>query len=233
MDSQETCKAAIYHFTDKSEKRPGIYLKELQRLRDFASSLGYAGCDEYVDMTLTLQDQVKKKELLSSITDYRSLILRDFYHLRKNTGACMEGLVWLSRSGIQVHSIEDGSFLFMEAPFSNPLRAAVYYCGLGIVGHSSELQFDIMEMFIRAKTNWTLVDSYADLSGNKIDGSQVEMQKLIQNRDKYDIILVQSFNDIHWRTAKFCKVRNRLQKDIYSMHNEIYLKYEREVDYGK
>ncbi len=229
MDSRKNHKAAIYHFTDKSEKRPVVYKKELQRLRIFAESCGYDDYDEYVDMSLKKKDQSHKQELLSSASEYKCLILRDFYHLRKNTRACMEDLVRLSTSGIQVKTIEDGSFSFEEAPFSSSLRVAIYYCGLEIVGHSIELQLEVMEMFIREKTNWVLIDKYADLSGNRNDGNQTEMQNLIKNRDKYDVILVQSFNDIHWRTAKFCKTRHELQKDIYSMHDEIFLPYGKEI----
>ena len=70
-----------------------------------------------------------------------------------------------------------------------------------------------------------IIDEYADTSGNKKDGNQKQLQELIKNHDKYDLILVQSFNDIHWRTAKFCKVRHQIQRDIYSMHEEMYLKY--------
>ena len=231
MSSRDKKKAAIYHFTDKSEKRPVVYRKELQRLRKFTESCGFDDYDEYVDMSLRKKDQTKKRELLSDIDDYSCLVLRDFYHLCKNTGACMEELVRLSKSGITVKTIEDGNFTFTEAPFSLPLRVVVYYCGLEIVGHSVELQMAVMRMFIKEKTNWTLIDSYADISGNRKDGSQVEILKLMQNQDNYDVILVQSFNDIHWRTAMFCKNRHKLKKDIYSMHEEVFLPYGKEIQH--
>lgn len=219
--------AVIYHFTDGSEKRPIVYQKELKRLQDFASVRGYPKADVYVDKTLRKCDQKQLEEVWSKIDLYKCLILKDFYHLRKNTGACMSNLVELSRKNIDIFTIEDGNFKFTPAPFSKPLKIAIYYCGLEIIGHSLELQYDIMDLFIRTKTKWTLIDRYADLSGNKIDGSQVEMKKLIFNRNKYDLILVQCFNDIHWRSSKFCKIRHQIQKDIYSMQEDIYLHYDK------
>ena len=44
------------------------------------------------------------------------------------------------------------------------------------------------------------------------------------------MVLCKDLNTIHWRTAKFCKRRNELQLDIYSM-KEGYLKYERRDSY--
>ena len=50
----------------------------------------------------------------------------------------------------------------------------------------------------------------------------------VGDKDQYDVVLVRSFGDIHWRTSKFCKIRHLVQKGIYSMHDEIYLPYEME-----
>lgn len=219
-------KAAIYHFTDGSTHRPSIYQKEIERIKQFAISIGYTDADVYLDKTLKKIDQLQLQILMSKAKDYQALILKDFYHLRKNTGAFMSDLISLSTSGVNIYTIEDGSFLMKSAPFEQHLKVAIYYCGLEISGRSIELQYQIMEYFIKAYTQWRLMGKYADISGNRIDGNQKQLQELIKNRDAYDIILVQSFNDIHWRTAKFCKIRHQIQKDIYSMHEDMYLKYE-------
>ena len=222
-------KAAIYHFTDGGSKRPIVYEKELNRVREYAASIG---CDEvsvYLDKTLKKSEQHQLDKMLQEISQYDALVMKDFYHLRRNTGAFMNDLIALGKVGVDIYSIEDGSFPLDTAPFNEPLRVAVYYCGLEIIDRSLELQFEIMDYFIQTQTRWVLVDKYADMEGNKKDGSQKEMQRLIANRDKYDLIMVQSFNDIHWRTAKFCKIRHQLKKDIYSMHDDLYLKYESEV----
>ena len=219
-------KAAIYHFTDGGSIRPIVYEKEIDRIRKFASDIGFDDTDLYLDKSLRKKDQLQLQALLQDVGNYNALIMKDFYHLRKNTGAFMNDLIALGSKGVNIYTIEDGNFLLEKAPFEQPLRVAIYYCGLEIVGRSIELQLEIMKYFIQTYTNWKLIDEYADTSGNRVDGNQKELHKLIQNRDKYDIVLVQSFNDIHWRTAKFCKVRHQIQKDIYSMHEDMYLKYE-------
>ena len=219
-------KAAIYHFTDGGSIRPIVYEKEIDRIRKFASDIGFDDTDLYLDKSLRKKDQLQLQALLQDVGNYNALIMKDFYHLRKNTGAFMNDLIALGSKGVNIYTIEDGNFLLEKAPFEQPLRVAIYYCGLEIVERSIELQFEIMKYFIQTYTNWKLIDEYADTSGNRVDGNQKELHKLIQNRDKYDIVLVQSFNDIHWRTAKFCKVRHQIQKDIYSMHEDMYLKYE-------
>ena len=225
-------KAAIYHFTDGGSIRPIIYEKEVNRIKKFATDIGFADTDLYLDKSLRKVDQLQLQKLLQGIDDYEALIMKDFYHLRKNTGAFMADLLTLARKGVNVYTIEDGNFQMEVAPFDKPLRVAIYYCGLEVVGRSIELQYEIMEYFIKYYTKWQLIDKYADTSGNKVDGNQKELQNLIQNRDKYDMVLVQSFNDIHWRTAKFCKVRHQLQLDIYSMHENMCLPYKEEVIYG-
>lgn len=222
-------RAAIYHFTNGSANRPIIYLKELERIKQYATIVGYPDAEVYLDKSLRKKEQIQLQKLLFEMNNYQALIMKDFYHLRKNTGAIMSDLIALGSRGVNVYTLEDGNFKLEQAPFEQSLRVAIYYCGLEIVGRSIELQFQIMEYFIQVCTKWKLIDEYADISGNKLDGNQLQLQELITNRDKYDIILVQSFNDIHWRTAKFCKVRHQIQKDIYSMHEEMYLRYEREV----
>lgn len=221
-------KAAVYHFTNVSERRPSIYKKELERLKGFAHDIGFQEVDVFVDKTLRKCDQMQLEKLMEEVHAYKALILKDFYHLRKNTGTCMPELMRLSKAGIEIHTLEDGSFSFEKPPVDQNLKTAIYYCGLEIVGHTQELQYAIMDLFIKEKTDWNVVRRYADMKGNKCDGNQKELQELIRDKDQYDIILVQSFDDINGRTSKFCKIRHLLQKGIYSMHDEIYLPYEME-----
>ena len=222
----EEGKAAIYHFTDGSQKRPIIYRKELERLKGFAHNVGYNDLDIFVDKTLCKCNQEQLECLMENVDKYEALIFKDFYHLRKNTGICMSELMHLSMNGIEIHTLEDGGFRFTEPPFDRKLNVAIYYCGLELTGRSLELQYAIMDLFIKDKTNWNLICRYADMEGNTVDGNQKELQRLIRNKNQYDMILVRSFVDVHWRTSKFCKIRHLLQKGIYSMHDEIYLPYE-------
>lgn len=221
-------RAAVYHFTDGSKIRPVVVRKEIERIREFACKYGFHDADVFLDDTLCKQAQIQRQELMENISSYDALFLKDFYHLRKSAGICMSELACLAKGGVKVCTLEDGCFQFVAAPFMQNLKTAAYYCGLEIKGHSSELQFDIMNSFISNKTNWKLTGCYADLTGNKVDGNQAELGRLIKDSSRYDIILVQSFGHIHWRTSKFCKMRHLLKKGIYSMHEEIYVPYEKE-----
>lgn len=219
-------KAAIYHFTDGGNIRPIVYQKELARIKEFAVSIGYPDVEIYLDNSLIKKEQAQLRKMLGEIEQYETLIMKDFYHLRKNTGAFMSELIGLAKKNVSIKTIEDGSFRMEDIPFNKPLRVAIYYCGLEIVGRSIELQFEIMEYFIKKYTKWTLKGKYADTKGNKKDGNQKNLQELISHKSEYDIVLVQSFCDVHWRTAKFCKMRHLMQLDIFSMHEDMYLKYE-------
>lgn len=215
-------RAAIYHFTDGSKIRPVVVRKEIERIKEFTCKAGFHDVDVFVDDVLWKNKQVMRQQLIEKIFVYEALFLKDFYHLRKNTDICMSELVRLAEGGVMC-TIEDGKFQFITAPFMQNLKVAAYYCGLEITGHSTELQFEIMDSFIANKTKWKLTGRFADLSGNKVDGNQTEINRLIQESNGYDIVLVQSFGHIHWRTSRFCKVRHLLKKGIYSMHEEIYL----------
>jgi len=221
-------KAAIYHFTNGSDIRPIVHLKELEKLKKYANKRGYEDIDVYVDKTITKHEQDQLKELMDNIGDYDVLIMKDFYHLRKNTGICISELLNINKQGVDILTIRDGRFDFEEAPFDKELNVAIYYCGLEIVGHSVDLQYEIMELFIKTKTKWKLIDKYCDVNGNRSNANQKEQKRLIKNKNKYDVLLVQSFNSVHWRTGRFCVIRNQLELDIYSMQEDVFLPYRKE-----
>ena len=87
---------------------------------------------------------------------------------------------------------------------------------------------DILTLYSNKKTKWSVVDQYFDESLHQNDGEQKQLMELIKNRDKYNLLLVHNMNDIHWRTANFCKVREQLQIDIYSLQ-EGFLAYRRSL----
>lgn len=221
-------RAAIYHCTDVSSKRPVVYQKELERIKGLASSMGYQDAVVYLDKSIKKKEQVQAVRLWEDISGYEALLMKDFSHLEKNTGEFISSLTRLARMGVKLYTVEDGSYAFEPPPFGKPLKAAAYYCAVGAAGYSAGLHFDVMDYFVRTHTKWELSGRYADMSGNIKDGSQGHLQELISDRNQYGIVLVQSFMDIHWRTAKFCTFRNQLQADIYSMHENLFLCYRKE-----
>ncbi len=233
-------KVAIYHFTDDSGKRPIINEKQMVILRRFASGYGTI-MKEYLDKSLKKCEQKQKQELMEEIADYDVLVTKDFYHIAVNTGACISLMQKFLTMGIKTYSIEDGKFTFSDTPFDRELNIAIYHAkyedntpsaqmqkkGNSITAHT---QVDVLRLFAKKKTNWKVVDAYIDEAKGQSDDKQKNLLKLIENRKKYDLVLCKDFNTIHWRTAKFCKRRNELKLDIYSM-KEGYLKYERRDSY--
>ena len=222
-------KAAIYHFTNKSNQRPKIYKEQLKTLCKYAESVGFKVVDVFCDKSLRMYERTEFERLLSSSEQYDALITKDFYHIAKNTGKCMEIMKELLEKGLTVCSFENGVFTLEIAPFEKFLRAVTYTSHFGSENEMREVipvRNDIFNLFISKKTNWTVIDQYYDKSIRQRDCEQVQMKELISNRDKYDVLLVHNMNDIHWRTANFCKIREQLQLDIYSLQ-EGFLKYRR------
>ena len=220
-------KAAIYHFTDESKQRPKIYRDQLKILEDYADSVGFEVADVYCDMSLKRFERSEFDRFLANSEQYDALITKDFYHIAKNTGKCLSIMQTLRDNGLQIYSIENGIFTWEEAPFDKTLRVATYTCQFGTVNEMKEVipvRNDILTLFTEKKTNWTVIDQYYDKSLHQRDGEQVNIMNLIKNRDKYDLLLVHNLNDIHWRTANFCKIRDQLQLDIFSLQ-EGFLKY--------
>lgn len=223
--------AAIYHFTDGSEKRPIVNQKQLNMLEQFAISQGFSVGEIYCDKSLLKCEQSEFDRFMADIDKYDVLVTKDFYHISKNTMKCMSVMKNLRDKGIQIHSIENGSFSWEEAPFNKPLRVATYCCRFGTPNEMKQIipvHNDILKLFADKKTQWTVIDQYFDESERQNDGEQIQLMELIKNKDNYDLLLVHNLNDVHWRTANFCKVREQLHLDIYSLQ-EGFLKYNKEM----
>lgn len=223
--------AAIYHFTDGSEKRPIVNQKQLNMLEQFAISQGFSVGEIYCDKSLLKCEQSEFDRFMADIDRYDVLITKDFYHISKNTMKCMSVMKDLRDKGIQIHSIENGSFSWEEAPFDKPLRVATYCCRFGTPNEMKQIipvHNDILKLFADKKTQWTVIDQYFDESERQNDGEQIKLMELIKNKDNYDLLLVHNLNDVHWRTATFCKVREQLSLNIYSLQ-EGFLKYNKEM----
>lgn len=221
--------AAIYHFTDESEKRPKIYMDQLNKLEEYAVSLGFTVIEIFCDKSLLRCEHPEFDRFLSSCEQFDILITKDFYHISKNTMKCMSVMKELLNKGIKIYTLENGNFTWAEASFDKKLRVATYNCRFGTPNELKQIipvQNDILSLFIKKKTNWLIVDQYFDESEHQLDGEQVQLIKLIQNKNKYDLVVVHNLNDIHWRTANFCKVREQLQLDVYSLQEGL-LKYTR------
>ena len=222
-------KVCIYHFSNASQ-RPIVNQKQMNLLQDFASSIGEVE-KIYLDFTLKQSEQIQRQQMIEEISAYDILVMKDFYHLARNTGVCIELLQEFSLQGVKTITMEDGSFSFQDAPFDRKLKICVYHSKYKEDGDRTiETQINIFKTFVSNKTNWKIVDVFVDEANSQSDSVQTEIFKVIKNKEKYDLLLIKDFNSLHWRTAKFCHRRNELQLPIYSL-KEGYLLYEKESDF--
>lgn len=220
---------AIYHFTNKSEKRPIYCEKQIEELKRFAENINIMVSDVYLDRSLLVEEQTEFERFMTSCGGYEALVTKDFYHISKNTGMCMNILKSLLDKGVKTYSIENGSFTFAEPPTDKPLRVATYTYSKPNVRDAKNLisvQKEIYELFIKKKTNWTLIEQYSDICQTQNDREQVELMRMLSEKDSFDILLVTNLCDVHWRTARFCKIREALGKGIYSLQDG-FLEYRR------
>lgn len=220
---------AIYHFTDRSDKRPVVCEKQIEELRKFAESLNIEVEEVYLDKSLLVEEQVEFERFMSECEQYSALITKDFYHISKNTRACMSLLKILRDKGVTTYSIENGSFSFGETPFDKPLRVATYTHSKPNVRDAENhisVQQDIYSLFVKRKTSWTLVEQYSDICSLQNDNEQIALRQLLSKKNSFDILLVTNLCDMHWRTARFCKLRELLGKDIYSLQDGL-------LEYGR
>ena len=223
-------KVCIYHFSNANQ-RPIVNQKQMDLLQDFASSIGEVE-KIYLDFTLKQSEQIQRQQMIEEISAYDILVMKDFYHLARNTGVCIELLQEFSLQGVKTITMEDGSFSFQDAPLDRKLKICVYHSKYKEdVDRTIETQRKIFKTFVSHKTNWEIVDVFVDEANSQSDSVQTEIFKVIENakQGKYDLLLIKDFNTFHWRTAKFCHRRNELQLPIYSL-KEGYLLYEKESD---
>lgn len=224
-------KAAIYHFTNESSHRPKIYRDQLKALEEYAVSVGLGVADVFCDMSLKRYERTEFDRFLSCCGQYDALVTKDFYHIAKNTGKCLGVMKQLWEKGLQIYTIDNGVFIWEDAPLDKPLRVATYTSHFGTPNEMKEVipvKNEIFTLFSDKKTAWTVKDQYYDESLHQKDGEQIQLQELLEHKDRYDLLLVHNLNDVHWRTANFCKIREQLHMDIYSLQ-EGFLKYRRNI----
>jgi len=224
-------KAAIYHFTDKGIQRPGVCRNQLQALKAFALSKGFDVEEVFCDTSILRHERVEFDRFLSFCEDFDALIVKDFRHINKNTGQCVEVLQELLNKGIVVLTMENGIIRFEEEPLGRPLRVATYNSRFGTPSELKQIvpvQNEVLRLFTSKKTAWKVIDQYFDETEHQANGEQKNLENLINNRERYDLLLVHTLNDIHWRTSNFFRIRERLKLDIYSLQDG-YLKYTQEA----
>ena len=121
-------KAAIYHFTNESKQRPKIYRDQLEALKAYAESVGLDVADIYCDMSLKRSERTEFDRLLANADQYEALVTKDFYHIAKNTGKCLDVMQQLRDKGLQIYSIPATCRILFDDSWNNQNLRSAHKC---------------------------------------------------------------------------------------------------------
>ncbi|WP_026495414.1 recombinase family protein [Butyrivibrio sp. WCD3002] len=221
-------RAAIYHFTD------GLRLKsicdnEIARIKEYAASKGYDDVDVFCDVRTSREEHEVLDELIQKRNQYSAVFARDYFHYNKYILKVKEMLRMFDEDDIHVYTKDDLPLSFSSnAPFSENLNVISYCCHWTKHSDPNDLKLknDILRHFVKNETNWNLLTQISEEERKGHAGIQPGLSHLLEMKDSYHIILVDSISSIHWRTHNFCEKRGLLEKDIFSLR-EGFIKFER------
>lgn len=220
ISSSATDSVAIYHFSDSNFKKPIIFEKEIDELYTYAAhQKGWAVSGVYIDYTLCKSKQHEHQRFLKDCQKYNVLLTKDFYHINDKMGPFLNEAIYLTQEKeIQFHSLIDGRFKMADDKYllSLPLKAAIYDNDTYSPEEQS-LKIEVFQMFIKYKTNWTLTDVFMEKNRATCNDEYQMLESLIQHKEYFDLVLVDSFSKINYRVSMFFKKRNLLKKTIYSL----------------
>ena len=217
-ESKDLQRTVVYHFTDGSEKRPCIVEKDIDSIYKYLDShKNWNPVALYLDKTLVKTNQMQYQQLRKRFDRYDILLTKDFYHIQTKTVTFWKHIQQLLSERICIHSVIDGNLDYFYDPqwLLKDLKVAIYYRSSEAAG-ASDLRAETLNMFVSMKTQWNVQKVYAD-QRTKYSDKQTELESLLLEASQYDLILVDSFVSIHFRTAKLMKTKKKLNKPIYSM----------------
>ena len=224
--------AAIYHYSCGNNIHAGYTLNRIKAVEDYAISLGYSVEKIYRDETRIRKNQLELAKFMNDCKRYNALFIRSLKHLNPTSMACISTINKLINMGIIVYTLKDGIFTKENDITKNQLKIATYYnvscASLKNPDPIIKIQNEILDLFVKKKTNWTIIDHYADISVRQNKLEQPYFDALIKNKHLYDLVLVHNIADIHERTETFAHMRHALGLDIYSL-NQGLLKYRKEL----
>lgn len=213
----ESSQLTIYHYSIKPEARTCVALNDVDDLYEYASQ-HYNGWE--AALFLDLSDSRRKYiERLTELTD-GVVLVKSYFHIKRHTSAFLKMIKNFVNNGVTVISAteekititneEDGMLL------SKTLKVAVYERFTSKYEEETRnIQLEKLRIFVACKASkWSVSDIYIDELNSK---QRTELYRLIADRGKYDIVLIDTFGKMADTINCFTDFLGKINKPLYSL----------------
>lgn len=220
-------RVAVYHNTGTKTSRVGIVEWDIDQLYDFISKhiqWEYQGL--YLDFGLTKSRQPQYTAVQNDMQMYDILLAKSCFHIQAKTSTFWSHVMQFHNHNIRLETVVDGSINLRrpQTEFVKDYKVAIYH-KQSDRKNGTCLRVEVLESFVTLKTCWSVEEIYIDRD-DRYGNEQAELERLISEADMYDLIVVDDFATIHFRTIKFMKFAKVLQKPIFSIKEGGIYKYE-------
>lgn len=226
-DEAKKNRVAVYHNTGTKTSRVGIVEWDVDQLYDFISKHIQWKCQGlYLDFGLTKSKQPQYVAVQNDMQLYDILLAKSCFHIQAKTSTFWSHVMQFHNHNIRLETLVDGSIKLRRphTEFSEDYKIAIYH-KQSDKDSGKCLRVEVLESFVTLKTCWSVEEIYIDRD-DRYGNEQPELDRLISEADMYDLIVVDDFATIHFRTIKFMKFAKVLQKPIFSIKEGGIYKYE-------
>ena len=197
---------------------------DIDEMYEYAASLDGDVSGLYIDMEF--KERVQLENAIRSVGDNDTLVVKNYLHLKRFTGASFAVFKDIEDNGGKIISQEEGRIKSVDKDMIQELRDSsinvAYYDGQlhKYDKDNAELDLQKVKAYIRCCTNgWKLTndDIYIDEYGFS---KQRRLEELIENQDRYGLIIVNSYPRLNKDISRFMKIVKRIHIPIYSMREE-------------
>lgn len=206
-------KAAVIYYSTVEKEVPTIMLKRLDNIYEEAAHQGWAVKSLFVDDGLYCR--LLYGRLLNEIVDnkkYGAIFIYSLFCFNNSSLTLFNILNKITEQNIFLYSMKEGE-IYMEKGeryFEKRLKVAVYDRTRSRAGQIEQLFLkEKIEVFCRIKTNWEIQGWYVT---EDEDANRDVFNALVNDIDKYDLIIVNHFASIHPSTVQFFELKNLLRK---------------------
>lgn len=170
----------------------------------------------FLDLSDSRRKYIKR---LTELTD-GVVLVKSYFHIKRHTSAFLKMIKNFVNNGVTVISAteekititneEDGMLL------SKTLKVAVYERFTSKYEEETRnIQLEKLRIFVACKASkWSVSDIYIDELNSK---QRTELYRLIADREKYDVVLIDTFGKLADTINGFADLISKIDKPIYSL----------------